>query len=518
MSAEQGRRVSERLLATAPPQAPEQNNPVRAPERQPPARVPRRGPARTSPPPRRSPDTADAAPAAPAQVPTDLREPGVNTNDDRGPSQRRRLVVTRAADVAMRRVRWLWDRRVVLGGLTLLAGREGLGKSTIAVALAAAVTRGTLAGEHHGTPRTVVYVHTEDARDYTIVPRLVAAEADLGRVIFVDAVTPQSDGDDLAGQMVLPLDGEELAAVIREHDVALVILDAATSVIDGRLDGDKDRQMRIGLERIARIGQDTGAAMLGIVHFGKRESADTGKLILGSIAWSQVARSVLAVARDEDGGDLVVSGTKGNLGPSPDSLGAKIIGVLVNTPDGPADVGRIEWAGVTDRDARDMLAGGDAADGDDAGHRDAALVWLHDYLVKHDGAARSADVKREAKREGIAERTLERTAKRFVTVTASGFPRVTHWGLPDGHTGQTCRHCRSRATTEDNDLRARERGATGATGLDQAKQLAPPHQSRQSRQTHVHGATGGATSDDAETAALHLLTEHLGARPDIDAS
>jgi hypothetical protein len=128
----------------------------------------------------------------------------------------RRLRVTRADTVQPRRVRWLWDHRVVLGGLTLLGGREGLGKSTIAVDLAAQVSRGDLVGEHHGAPRTVIYVHSEDARDYTIVPRLIAAGADLTRVIFLDAVT-EDEGQEFESPLVLPLDTELLAEVIAEH-------------------------------------------------------------------------------------------------------------------------------------------------------------------------------------------------------------------------------------------------------------------------------------------------------------
>jgi hypothetical protein len=172
----------------------------------------------------------------------------------------------------------------------------------------------------------VIYLHSEDARETTIVPRLVAAGADLNRVIFVDAVTT-AEGDEFESQVVLPSDVTELAELAIDADAALVVLDAATSVIDSRLDGDKDRQMRIGLESIARgIGERADCAVLGIVHFGKRDSADTGTLILGSIAWSQVARSVLAVAKDDETGDLVISATKSNIAPGDAaSLSARLI-------------------------------------------------------------------------------------------------------------------------------------------------------------------------------------------------
>ena len=47
------------------------------------------------------------------------------------------------------------------------------------------ITRGTLDGEFHGTPRSVI-VATEDPWSETIVPRLIAAGADLNRVYRCD--------------------------------------------------------------------------------------------------------------------------------------------------------------------------------------------------------------------------------------------------------------------------------------------------------------------------------------------
>jgi RecA/RadA recombinase len=70
------------------------------------------------------------------------------------------------------------DAAGVLGGLTLLAGREGIGKSTVAVDIVVRVTRGVLDGEYYGASRNVIYVDSKDARDYTIAPRFVTAGAD----------------------------------------------------------------------------------------------------------------------------------------------------------------------------------------------------------------------------------------------------------------------------------------------------------------------------------------------------
>lgn len=398
--------------------------------------------------------------------------------DQRAPGTRQ-LRVTKASQVQPRRQRWLWDHRVVLGGLTLLAGREGLGKSTIACDLVAQVTQGLLDGEFKGEPRTAVYVHTEDARDTTLVPRLIAAGADLERVLFVDAITVDEEGE-LESQIVLPTDVADLAQLVIDEDAALVVLDAATSVIDSRLDGDRDRQMRRGLEGIARgIGERAGCAVVGLVHFGKRESGDTGKLILGSIAWSQVARSVLAVARDEDDGTLVVSPTKANLAPGDTaSLSARLVNRVVSTPDGDTSVGRVEWLGETSRNARDLLA--TPADPADRTEREAAEAWLEDYLTA-EGKTLSKEIKTAAKAAAISERTLQRARQSLGVLSVNeGFPRQSFWMLPEPSGAST-------------DVRACDGGTTGTTGPDLRVCDSPVGTTDAVVPTPMHGTTAGAT-------------------------
>ncbi|WP_214365629.1 AAA family ATPase [Pseudonocardia sp. H11422] len=403
----------------------------------------------------------------------------------------RRLRVTPASQVKVRRQRWVWAQRIILGGLTLLAGREGLGKSTIACWLVAQVTRGTLDGEFHGTPRNVIYLHTEDARDTTIVPRLKAAGADTDRVLFIDMVTPTEHGD-VESQVVFPSSVAEVAELAIERDVALIVLDAATSVIDSRLDGDKDRQMRQGLEAIARgIGERAGCGVLGLVHFGKRDSGDTGKLILGSIAWSQVARSVLAVARDEDDGTVVLSATKANLAPGDTaSLRIRLVNASVDTDDGEVtSVGCAEIIGETDVDARELLAAA-PADPEERTELDEARAWLEEYLTV-EGKTLSKAVKAAARAADIAERTLHRARKSLGVVSAGeGYPRQSYWSLPGGRVMDST----SGASGATDAVRAPRLGTTGTTGPDLRVCEPPPGTTDPVVPTPVHGTTDGTTA------------------------
>lgn len=341
---------------------------------------------------------------------------------------RRRLKLTKASAVRTERIEWLVDCWVPKASVTLLAGREGIGKSTIAVDWAAQATTGQLTGE----PMTVGYVVTEDSRSHTVVPRLKAAGANLDRVLFIDADIPDADDPTVRydGVLDLPQDFPILAETIRDEQIGLLILDAAKSVMSAKLDGNSDTAIRQFLEPMHRTAQDTGCTFIGLAHFGKRETADTGKLILGSSAWSQVARSVVSVAQDRDAGTLKVWNSKANLAPRTRTVEAEVVTETITTDDGqPTDVGRIRWGEECEEDGSALLA--PDSDRESQGDRTDAEVWLEDYLTGH-GEHSKKEVLAAARKDGFTvARTLERAFKKLGGESShKGFPRVAHWSLP----------------------------------------------------------------------------------------
>lgn len=333
---------------------------------------------------------------------------------------RRRITLVPASSVRTERLDWLIDNWVPRRSLTLLAGREGLGKSTIACGIAAQATRGEL----NAPPMNVAYLNTEDSRSITVKPRLQAAGADLARVFFIDVTTEEGG----TGALTLPGDTSILARALVDYGVQLVILDAAKSAMHSSLDGYRDDDVRQFLEPLAAMCDQHDMAVIGLAHFGKRESADTGKLLLGSIAWSQIARSVLSVAVDEEG-TLVVTNTKGNLAPAQISREARIESVTVNTDDGKnTDVGRIVWGDETNVSAADLLVSRDDQDDE----RTEAEAWLEDYL-RVEGPTARVDVLKAAQKDRVAsEPTIKRAFRNIGGKSeTSGFPRRAIWSLPD---------------------------------------------------------------------------------------
>jgi hypothetical protein len=339
-------------------------------------------------------------------------------------SRGRRLVLTPASQIEPEPVVWAWEDdghgRMPAGSLGLAAGREGTGKSSFTIWLAAQSTRGLLPGAFYGRPRPVIYHAAEDSWKYTIVPRLTAAGADLG-LVYRAEVQVIEEGD--AVLLRLPADNRLLEHAISDLGAALVVIDPLMSAISDTLDTHVNRQVRQALDPLAGIADRTGAAILGVAHFGKATNTDASSLITGSGAFKDVARFILAFATDPQDGTCVITQTKNSLGRSDlCSLAYRIISAKVPTGKGDADVGRFVLDGPSRRSVHDIL---DALADGDGGAVARAEDYLRDALAK--GPQPSKDIEDEARNaHGISKKALER-ARSDLRIPAA--KRSTGWWI-----------------------------------------------------------------------------------------
>src|SRR5580700_3133822 len=86
------------------------------------------------------------------------------------------LVTRRASEIEARPVQWLWPGRISRGKVTMLAGHPGLGKSQLALAVAAIVTAaGAWPVDRTRAKRgSAIILSAEDDPGDTIRPRLEA--------------------------------------------------------------------------------------------------------------------------------------------------------------------------------------------------------------------------------------------------------------------------------------------------------------------------------------------------------
>jgi RecA-family ATPase len=339
---------------------------------------------------------------------------------------KRKLKLTWANTIEQKPVHWMWDGRIALGTLALLAGREGIGKSTLAYTIVGQITRGTLPGNHYGTPKTVIIVATEDDWSFTIVPRLTAANADLTKVARVEP----TDADEYG--VSLPRDVEELSIIAKEYGTAMILLDPLMSRVDAKLDTHKDSEVRRALEPLVKMAGESGAAVLGLIHVNKGGSTDPLSTLMGSRAFSAVARAVLYVVEDQENREVKVLGQpKNNLGRSdlPD-LAYSLSQVTTGMWQGEIITSvALKWEGERASGTHREMMNTKTHTKTKA---EQAEEWLENYLLAN-GKTPSKQATEDAKQQGFIGGTLQRARENLnVSVTREGFAKemVAYWELP----------------------------------------------------------------------------------------
>lgn len=320
--------------------------------------------------------------------------------------------LTRASDVKIRAIDWLWEGYLPRGMLTLLAGLPGCGKSTLALALAATVTS---AGRWpDGTPMrgrgSVLVWSSEDAADTVLTPRLMAFGADLSRVHFVDS-SRNADGT------LRPFDPSTDMQLLQQRvgdmsDLGLMILDPVLSAVGG--DSHKAAETRRGLQAVVDLAAARNIAVLGISHFRKGgKSTDPAERVIGSQAFVALARMVLIASKvvdPEDSSSLkrIVARAKSNI--SPDDGGFTFHLKQIDIMPGISAQG-ITWGGAISGSALALLndaEGVDAESGGDGSTNHDAVGVLSELL--RDGQLSCASINEQAKAAGFSPKQM-RTAK-----------------------------------------------------------------------------------------------------------
>ena len=416
---------------------------------------------------------------------------------DRDTRPRRTVTLTPASAIQVRPVRWLWKSRLALGTLGLLGGREGVGKTICAYTLTAGITCGTLPGVYHGTPRAVIVAATEDSWEHTIVPRLMAAGADLNLVYRVDVVTAEATDTMLS----LPCDLVALEEVVHAVQAALVILDPLLSRLDTALDTHKDAEVRLALEPLVALAGATDTLVLGLIHVNKSAPSDPLTLLMGSRAFAAVARSVLFVMIDPDDETARLLGqAKNNLGRVDlPTLSFRIIGKQVaDTREGGVLTGKLEWLGESTRSITEAVNAAAASAGDRTATSEAA-DWLHDFLTDQGGPCESAPIKQEGRKAGHSADALKRARHSLrITCQSLGFPRRTYWQLLQSeHARGGAIPTAPTAPTAPTEGGGRHRESTAAPMNTQLVQSAQSEQSGgPPREAAPTGHAGNASADD----------------------
>jgi RecA-family ATPase len=189
--------------------------------------------------------------------------------------------------------------------ISVLAGPPGLGKTTLAVDLAAHVTRGDLPGDIDD-PASVLYVSAEDV-DSILASRLVAAGGDRERFLVLEA----------GAGLKLPDHAAALADTAVSKGAKLIVIDPWSAFSTG--DSHIEAEVRQAMAPMHAALAEQEIAVLLVMHLNKSNAADLIRRVSGSVAHTAAPRSALLWARDpsdsERGPLRVLAHGKCNVGP-----------------------------------------------------------------------------------------------------------------------------------------------------------------------------------------------------------
>ena len=132
---------------------------------------------------------------APREIPQKSQSPARSQSPQAGPPDKVELIVRKGSDIKMESVTWLWDQRIAIGKLSLLAGEPGLGKSQVTLSLAGTVSKGGMLPSTGTAPQgRVLILSAEDTPEDTIIPRLKAVRANLDYISIISTVRETRDG------------------------------------------------------------------------------------------------------------------------------------------------------------------------------------------------------------------------------------------------------------------------------------------------------------------------------------
>ena len=327
---------------------------------------------------------------------------------------------------------WHWPGVIARGKVTLLAGDPGLGKSLITADITARTTRALPWPDGSGKPEagSVIFASAEDDPADTIRPRLEVAGADVSKVHIL-ATVPEVDeeGDIIERQFSLKRDIGLLAdEVERLNDCRLLIIDPVTAYLGGT-DSHKNAEVRELLAPLSDLASRTRVAVLAVSHLNKGQGGNALYRVSGSLAFVAAARASWIVCKDQDDeARRLVLPAKNNLAPD-DSGGFAYRVAAIQTELG--EVPRIEW----ERDRVDVTAFEAMQSDEDRTAKEEAEDFLITCL--NDGQTEAAQILKQARANGISERTLKRAkAALGIRSTKDGFSGKWRWQL--GQEDQAC--------------------------------------------------------------------------------
>lgn len=324
-------------------------------------------------------------------------------------------LLTPLSEVEPEDVTWLWDNRIPMGKLSMIAGDPGLGKSFLTLYIAAIVSRGTSFPDIDTPIKSgfVILLSAEDGLADTIRPRLDAAKADSSKIVALKGI--QTTNEDHVQEFDLTADIQQLERAIQmTADVRVIIIDPITAYM-GNTDSHKNADVRNVLAPLSSMAERHGLAVIAVTHLNKKGTDSLIYRTMGSLAFIAAARSAWYVTRDKDDQERrLFLPIKTNLSVSPTAMAFRIVD------------GAVEFESETfEFNPDDELPSNKS-------QKQKAIDLLLELLK--DGPANYKIIWNKAKKSKISDSTLKRAKNELgIQSTKSTGDKFSewHWSLPD---------------------------------------------------------------------------------------
>jgi RecA-family ATPase len=335
-----------------------------------------------------------------------------------------------ASDIPIEPITWLWPRRIAKGKHTCIAGDPGTGKSQAVIAVAATISRGGVwpCDEGQSPTGNVIILSAEDAASDTIVPRLLAAGADLKRVRIIEAIR-EWNGTERTFNLKSDIAALE-KMILDWGNVSLVAIDTVNSYL-GKTDSHKNAEVRAVLDPLSKMAERMHVAVLSVNHLSKGNANSSTKALhrfLGSIGFVGSPRVAFATFEDtNDPTRYLFLHAKNNLAPPPEGLAYRLEQTIVGESDKGIVASRIKWepdhVSIT---ANEALAADLASGTERQASREEAEDFLKTLLGNRSKPTK--DVKSEAEAAGLSWATIRRAKDRLgIKAKREGYGTDGQW-------------------------------------------------------------------------------------------
>jgi hypothetical protein len=341
-----------------------------------------------------------------------------------------RPILVKVSEVVEKAILWLWENKMPLGMLSLIAGLAGVGKSFWTVYMTAVITNGWKWAD--GSPSekgSVLFFYGEEGLADTYKKRFQANGADQSKIIFLNGIELIDEDDerseaDVTLQMVDVIEKAIYDTEVKTGlPVKMVVIDPISNYWGDKKEN-SNAEVRSILKPLQHLAEKTGVAFVMIQHIGKGDKDHAQQKVLGSTGIVAACRSVWGIFVDpDDNSKRIFAPLKVNCG-----FNHTAVSYRIAPPDGTVEIDEKSIEGLTGDDiVRSQKQANAQKPGRPAKESNACVDFLTELLK--DGDRPASECLESLKAEGFGVSTF-RTVKKILGIESVRNGKTMFWHLP----------------------------------------------------------------------------------------